>query len=520
MKTAALYMRVSSDKQREKSTIQSQKDLLPKLARDGGYTIFKQYVDDGISGETIEARPAFSQLLLDAEQKKFQAVFVVDFDRLSRASDLAQVSYIKAVLRNNGIVLVTPFQTYNFDNQDEDFMTDIFSVMAKMEKLKIRSRTKRGREAKWKKGQHAHAVIPFGFSWDGKQWGHNKEEADIVRLIYKLALQGLGSRAICVQLNSLGVPTPTDLRGYIRNRKGDKWASTTVKRILSLSTYTGLMVRAQTHVVMGKVVKRNKSEWINIEVPPIVTKEQYEKVREHAKRNQTFSHESKRPYLLSRMLRCGECGSGIVAESVHGRGYYICTSRRKRKIQTTVCKLPWQNQKNLDQDVWELVEKILTDPVFLAKKVELRFKTRLKDAFTGLTRKNLEDLLQRKTAERERVLRLYRKARITGEQLDAQYDEIEKEEAILKRNLDLIDNKDKIQRSMNRELENIEEAVRAISKRVKNFTFEQKQMVIRLLTFRKKPGIVVFDGNKVELEGLFDLENVGLITPALRAMVG
>src|SRR4051812_2882280 len=82
----AIYCRVSSDRQREKHTIDSQIRILPEYAKSRGWDLVGQpYIDDGFSGETIEARPAFSRLLDDAAAGKFDVLLVIDDDRISRA---------------------------------------------------------------------------------------------------------------------------------------------------------------------------------------------------------------------------------------------------------------------------------------------------------------------------------------------------------------------------------------------------------------------------------------------------
>lgn len=156
----AIYCRVSSDIQREKNTIASQRTILPGLAKKHGLEIHKEYVDDGISGESIEARPAFRQLLDDAASGLFQAVLVIDFDRLTRATDLTQLALIKKIFRDSGIHVITPSHVFDFHDDDHDFLSDLFGILAKHEKRKIVSRIRRGIKEKMRQGKWIMGRLP------------------------------------------------------------------------------------------------------------------------------------------------------------------------------------------------------------------------------------------------------------------------------------------------------------------------------------------------------------------------
>lgn len=163
---AALYARVSSAGQRDRHTIASQLSTLPRLAEERGYRLVERYVDDGISGETIEARPAFRRLLQDALAGRFQALFVIDFDRLTRSSDLAQLSLIKRTLREAGVRVITPGQEFDLKDEEHDFVSDLLGILAKREKQKTLSRIKRGIAAKRAAGHWTGGKIPRPYQLD------------------------------------------------------------------------------------------------------------------------------------------------------------------------------------------------------------------------------------------------------------------------------------------------------------------------------------------------------------------
>lgn len=156
-------MRVSTAGQRERHTIDSQKSILPQLAESHNLTIHQTYIDDGISGESIEARPAFRQLLDDASAGYFSAVLVIDFDRLTRATDLTQLALVKKIFRDAKIKVITPGQIFDFEIEDHDFLSDLFGILAKHEKRKILSRTRRGIREKRQQGKWIMGTPPIPY---------------------------------------------------------------------------------------------------------------------------------------------------------------------------------------------------------------------------------------------------------------------------------------------------------------------------------------------------------------------
>jgi len=130
---AALYCRVSSDSQREKQTIETQKRLLADYAKLQGWDIFDWYIDDGITGTSIEARPAFTKLLSDAEARRFDLILVTDTDRLTRSEDPRQRALIEYTLKENGIkvAVANTGELLDLDNPMHELIHTIKTWMAK-----------------------------------------------------------------------------------------------------------------------------------------------------------------------------------------------------------------------------------------------------------------------------------------------------------------------------------------------------------------------------------------------------
>lgn len=312
MTRCALYMRVSSAGQRERHTIDSQKSILPNLAESHGLAIYQTYIDDGISGESIEARPAFRQLLDDASAGCFSAVLVIDFDRLTRATDLTQLALVKKIFRDAKIKVITPGQVFDFEIEDHDFLSDLFGILAKHEKRKILSRTRRGIREKRRQGKWIMGAPPIPYYRDEAD-GEMKIDPEKKEIV--LMLLAAGRRMGILALS----------RQYPAHR-GLLYRMFSRRRLLF---YAGYM-EIESEMTRG--------EW-----PPLITLEEAEEIlQKKAARRLRSDHTAPR-FLLTGMgiFVCGQCGRTVGCHSdsairkkkgtqevrKYYRGYYQCNNR-------------------------------------------------------------------------------------------------------------------------------------------------------------------------------------------------
>lgn len=162
----AIYYRVSTDRQKKEQTIDSQKRLLPPVAKLRGWEIVGEYTDDGYSGETVDGRPAFQKLISDAEKRLFDIVLVIDLDRITRSKKSAEGAVIYDHFRECGIKLATPSDIIDLENEDHDFLAGVKREVAKWEKRKILARTKRGRDEARLQGKFLGGDLPEPYYFD------------------------------------------------------------------------------------------------------------------------------------------------------------------------------------------------------------------------------------------------------------------------------------------------------------------------------------------------------------------
>jgi DNA invertase Pin-like site-specific DNA recombinase len=279
---AALYCRVSTEEQSERGFgLDAQRRILTEYCQREGYST-EFFVDAGISGETISARPEFQRLLNEAKSGRFDVVLAVDADRYSRASDLSDWQTIKRTFREAHIKWGTPSTWLN----DAEFLTDVLSAVSADEKRKILARTLRGKlEAVRRDGRYFAPNAPYGYRLETGSLLVADDEAAIVRKMFKMALAGGTIYSISRSLTAEGVPTPMKARGSLR--AGNGWQPSTVHGILHNRLYTGtavwnrhrnVTVGQRTKVMKGKVKvvpvirveNRPENEHIEVKVPALI----------------------------------------------------------------------------------------------------------------------------------------------------------------------------------------------------------------------------------------------------------
>ena len=185
---AALYCRVSTDSQREKQTIETQKRILGDYVKHEGWEIHDWFIDDGLTGTSIEARPAFTRLLRDAEARKFDLLAVTDTDRLTRSDDPRQRAFIEYILKENGIkvAVVNTGELLDLDNPMHELIHSIKTWVAKEDRKRILQRMSEGRITKLLQGKFLGSRTAYGYLKD--ESGHfiiDEPEAEVVREIFQ-----------------------------------------------------------------------------------------------------------------------------------------------------------------------------------------------------------------------------------------------------------------------------------------------------------------------------------------------
>ena len=324
--TAALYCRLSRDDNMdsESNSIQNQRKILQKAAKDRGYTDTVFFVDDGITGTTMK-RPGFQKMLTAIEAGYISAVFVKDLSRLGR--NYIEVGKLtEEFFPLHDIRLVAVSDGVDSDEGEDDF-TPFKNIMNEYYAKDI---SKKRRIVNKMKGNAGVPLSPPPYGYiknpdDPRFWVVEPEAAEVVRRIYRMALEGYGLAETAAQLAADGVVNPTYYwRSRGTSRGGSKstveptkWGHTTVKKILTLQEYCGDVINFKSYSKSYKMKKRienpeeNRAIFLNVH-EAIIDRQTWEKVQALQKgtrrKKPTVTQE---PSVFSGLLKCPECGGNL-----------------------------------------------------------------------------------------------------------------------------------------------------------------------------------------------------------------
>ena len=324
--TAALYCRLSRDDNMdsESNSIQNQRKILQKAAKDKGYTDTVFFVDDGITGTTMK-RPGFQKMLTAIEAGYISAVFVKDLSRLGR--NYIEVGKLtEEFFPLHDVRLVAVSDGVDSDEGEDDF-TPFKNIMNEYYAKDI---SKKRRIVNKMKGNAGVPLSPPPYGYiknpdDPRFWVVEPEAAEVVRRIYRMALEGYGLAETAAQLAADGVVNPTYYwRSRGTSRGGSKstveptkWGHTTVKKILTLQEYCGDVINFKSYSKSYKMKKRienpeeNRAIFLNVH-EAIIDRLTWEKVQALQKgtrrKKPTVTQE---PSVFSGLLKCPECGGNL-----------------------------------------------------------------------------------------------------------------------------------------------------------------------------------------------------------------
>ena len=323
--TAFLYERLSRDDnlEGESYSIGNQKKLLAKVAKEKGYTNLVHFLDDGISGVTMD-RPGFVEMIRQLEQGKAAAVFVKDLSRLGR--NYIEVGRLtEEFFPDHDIRLVAVSD--NIDTAEGE--NELAPIRNLFNEWYARDISKKRRISNKIKGNAGEPMgqPPYGYIKDPndpKHWIVDDEAAQVVRRVYSMTLEGFGIEQIATQLEKDGVLTPRAYwltKGIKRPGKGKqqpptKWNSSTITKILSLQEYCGDILNFKTYSKSYKNKKRidnDRENWVVFQDvhEAIIERAVYEQVQQKRGKIRKRRTNNGEHNMFSGLLVCADCGSNL-----------------------------------------------------------------------------------------------------------------------------------------------------------------------------------------------------------------
>ena len=316
---AALYARVSSDRQDVDLSVAAQLRALRDFADRNGYVVAREYIDEAESGRTSD-RPQFREMLDEASgaNAPFQEILVWKFSRFTRKREHAVA--FKSMLRRRGI-RVTSITEHADDTPTGKLMEAIIESVDEFYSENLAQEVRRGMREAASRGFWVTPHVPYGYKRVYVQDGPKKRPrldlnppADAVaRRIFQMALAGNSVLDIAKALNEDGIPSP----------RGKKWLKTTVHKLLVNETYTGTLVWGANDKSGAPPVR------VEDAYPAIVSREEFERVGQALQDRAPERAHPRRVasrYLLSGLVRCERCSKALTgAEAKGGKySYYVC----------------------------------------------------------------------------------------------------------------------------------------------------------------------------------------------------
>ena len=353
---AALYARVSSDRQDVDLSVSAQLRALKDYAKANGYVVAREYVDEAESGRVAD-RPQFREMIEEGSQPKapFQVILVWKFSRFTRKREHAVA--FKSMLRRKGVRVVS-ITEHADDSPTGKLMEAIIESVDEFYSENLAQEVVRGMREAASRGFFLGSKAPFGYKRvkvnDGAKERPTLEvdpaTAPIVKEIFESSLRGNGLKEICKDLNDRGI-----------TNRGKRWYKGGLHYLLTNEAYTGT-------AVWGRTSKgENDPDPVRVEGawPVLVSRELFDAVQQ-AMRDR--APKVRRParvgskFLLSGLLKCGVCGrpySGQGAKSGQ-YGYYICGTLFREGAGT--CSARYLNAPRVEDFVVEKIrERILTE---------------------------------------------------------------------------------------------------------------------------------------------------------------
>ena len=345
----AIYCRLSEEdknklsKEDDSESIQNQKSMLIEYAVQKEWEIYNIYSDDDYTGADRN-RPAFNQLLKDAEQHKFDIVLCKTQSRFTRELEIVE-KYIHGLFPIWNIRFISIVDNADTENKGNKKARQINGLINEWYLEDMSDNIKSVLTNKRRNGSHIGAFALYGYQKDPNQKGHliiDEEAAQVVREVFTLFSQGMGKSSIARYLNEKGIPNPTEYKRLhgLRykppvTKQSTLWRYFAVADMLINEIYIGNMVQGKYGSVSYKSKKNKpipKEQWIRVEGThePIIDMDLWNTVQEMIKQKaKPFSNGE--IGIFAKKARCMYCGYVMRSTKSHERRYLKCATKNACK---------------------------------------------------------------------------------------------------------------------------------------------------------------------------------------------
>ena len=466
MNRIASYVRVSTGRQREKMTSETQRAGINDYAKTFGIPEPREFRDEGVSSRVpFETRPGSSALMKAARAGQIEKLIVYSLDRLGRDYDKPDTQLAVYHLWKAGVKTIVSLKQGEIHNDKSGrLLLPILCGVAGYERATTLERTD---DAKWRIAKTGSAWLggpaPFGYRIEGRSkdatLAVDEPQARWVRRMFDWAADGWGCRRVAKELNISGVLPPRAARSKPNANRStnSEWYQEQVKRILTNPLYHGQQLWGKNKIVWDEngaahLVQRSEEKCVRRSCKAIVSEQLFERVQAVLERTEAAHRaHAKREYLLSGLIRCGCCDkafTGVASRYSSGerdasgkikeRLYYKCTARfGKDGFHKQRCNSPSLPARDLEAAVWEYVAGFLARPAMAKAELEAKIAAEgKKDRSVADDIRDLEKSLAKFAEGRKVILRQAGRGDATPEEVAAALRQNREDEANLQARLE------------------------------------------------------------------------------------
>lgn len=503
MKTAAIYARVSSDKQKNDQTIASQTAALKEYAASLGFVVPPDWIfeDEGFSGATL-VRPSLERLRDIAAQVHIEVLLCYSPDRLAR-----KYAYQALLLEELGRVgtEVRFLKGAKAETPEDELLLQFQGMIAEYERAQIAERTRRGKAHRARAGSvNVLSGAPYGYRYLRKTVESEacyevvEPQASVVREIFRrYTEENLSIGALARWLSASGVPTSSGKA---------TWDRSVVWAILRNPAYCGRAAFAKTmrtddqkkatrplRLKGGKVARRPvvkdrpREQWVEIAVPAIVSDTMFDLADRRLQDNKRFAtRRTVEPTLLQGLVACRSCGYAYYRTSTRTSlrkiYYYRCLgSDNYRWEHGKVCHNLPVRQDYLDELVWGHLMTLLSDPTLVLGELERRLRELRSSNPVGTQKSRFELELGKVTIAMERLLIAYQEELLSLDELRRRMPDLRKKEASLRSSLQALETRVAEQEIYLQLAENLDGFLSRLRDAATSSSIQERQRIVRLL---------------------------------------
>ncbi|PKL31373.1 hypothetical protein CVV43_02605 [Candidatus Saccharibacteria bacterium HGW-Saccharibacteria-1] len=494
---AAMYARVSTERQKDEQTIETQLDEVKNAVEKDGNTLSDEdiYTDDGWSGAYLP-RPSLDKLRQDAKNHKFDILYTYDKGRISRMY-IHQEIVINELKDIN--IEFKSLHDINGKTPEEQVMGGVMGIFHEYERVKTSERFRIAKLNKVKNGKLLGYNPPYGYDYipvsgngmskrNGKFVINNIEAENVKKIFNWVGIEEISLREVIRRLYEEGIPP--------KKGKRNSWTKGPVIRLLKNETYIGEHYYNKSesciptkprkdrkhfkHTNKTSRRTRDRSEWLSVKVIPIIEKDLFDKVQLKLRENLKYAkRNTKHEYLFGGLTYC-TCGCKRSCDGARGNYYYRCTERLQRFPEPSLCTERGINVSAMDDAAWNKIVTLLTEPSLVEQQLERYIKARKEAKYTEDDTSSISKELANLSAEENRYVGAFGRGSITDEMFDSQMANLNNRKLDLKNKLNKIKNK-KSQNNFDIDTSSVQEQFKYL---LDDLNFEDKLFTVRKIVDR------------------------------------